>query len=359
MTKVVNIDENSNSENEKDTEIVLTLDAVKKDVLKINSNVGLFKIQSANEWINQAGKKPIQKMLCDVLWFENELCILFADTNIGKSILAVQIGESIASGKPINGLRIETDPQTVLYLDFELSDRQFRKRYISDTEPITEYQFSDNFNRAEIDVDCEIPTAFNDFETYLIHSIELLIVTSNSKILIIDNLTYLRNNNEKASDALPLMKHLKKLKTKYDLSILVLAHTPKRESSKPLSKNDLSGSKMLINFCDCSFAIGESFQDKSLRYIKQIKVRNAECVFDSENVFVSEIGKKDSFLGFDFLRYDREKVHLREVSNEEVNEIDDKVVELKTKGISNYAIAKELKINAMRVQRILKKQKAS
>ena len=111
MTKVVNIDENSNSENEKDTEIVLTLDAVKKDVLKINSNVGLFKIQSANEWINQAGKKPIQKMLCDVLWFENELCILFADTNIGKSILAVQIGESIASGKPISSRSLTIIPR--------------------------------------------------------------------------------------------------------------------------------------------------------------------------------------------------------------------------------------------------------
>ena len=51
---------------------------------------------------------------------------------------------------------------------------------------------------------------------------------------------------------------MKALKSKYGLSILVLAHTPKRDSGKPLGRNDLQGSKMIINFCDSAFAIGES-----------------------------------------------------------------------------------------------------
>ena len=57
------------------------------------------------------------------------------------------------------------------------------------------------------------------------------------------------NLSEKAKDALPLMKHLKVLKNKYNLSILALAHTPKRDLTKPITRNDLQGSKMLINFC--------------------------------------------------------------------------------------------------------------
>ena len=56
--------------------------------------------------------------------------------------------------------------------------------------------------------------------------------------MIIDNLTYLKNETEKAKDALPLMKHLKALKRKYGLSILALAHTPKRDATKQLSRND-------------------------------------------------------------------------------------------------------------------------
>jgi len=45
-----------------------------------------------------------------------------------------------------------------------------------------------------------------------------------AKILIIDNLTYLKNETEKAKDALPLMKHLKALKSKYRLSILAIMY---------------------------------------------------------------------------------------------------------------------------------------
>jgi len=53
---------------------------------------GLFKVRTANEWIELAKDRPVPKMLFGELWFEGELCILFSDTNLGKSILAVQIG---------------------------------------------------------------------------------------------------------------------------------------------------------------------------------------------------------------------------------------------------------------------------
>jgi hypothetical protein len=37
------------------------------------------------------------------------------------------------------------------------------------------------------------------------------------------------------------MEHLKSLKSKHDLTILILAHTPKRDFNKPISNNDLQG----------------------------------------------------------------------------------------------------------------------
>lgn len=94
--------------------------------------------------------------------------------------------------------------------------------------------------------------------------------------MIIDNIIYLKDETEKAKFALPLMKDLQRLKNKYGLSILALAHTPKRDLSKSITRNDLQGSKMLINFCDSSFSIGESSTDKNIRYLKQIKARNTE-----------------------------------------------------------------------------------
>jgi RecA-family ATPase len=183
--KILNDNGKENAENKENNS--LTINELNKDFDKLNSSVGLFKIQTANDWIAEARNKPPQKMLFDVFWFEDELCILFADTNLGKSIKAVQIGESISRGEAINGFRIETQPQNVLYFDFELTERQFRNRYTSECEPITEYKFSENFIRAEINIDAEIPAVFNDFETYLSHSLELAIVRYKSKVLIIDN----------------------------------------------------------------------------------------------------------------------------------------------------------------------------
>src|SRR5476651_846646 len=85
----------------------------------------MFIVKPANYWIEQAKNRPVQKMLFAEFWFDNEICILFADTNLGKSILAVQIGDSISTGKPVPGFKLDAEAQPVLYFDFELTDKQF------------------------------------------------------------------------------------------------------------------------------------------------------------------------------------------------------------------------------------------
>ncbi len=186
-------------------------------------NKGLFTVKTASRWIEQAKTRPIPAMLFGEFWFEGELCILFADTNLGKSILAVQIGNSLSRGEPIRGFKLEAQKQSILYFDFELSDKQFENRYSKEFQH--HYSFDDNFIRVEINPDAIIPES-QTFEDYLNHCLELSIIDTGARVLIIDNLTYLKHETEKAKDALPLMKHLKALKNKYELSILALAHTP-------------------------------------------------------------------------------------------------------------------------------------
>src|ERR1700712_5016348 len=60
---------------------------------------GLLITHSASHWLKKASAKPIPKMLFGKFWYEGEICILFADSNLGKSILAVQIGNCINTGK--------------------------------------------------------------------------------------------------------------------------------------------------------------------------------------------------------------------------------------------------------------------
>ena len=307
-----------------------------------NENKGLFTAKPANKWIEQAKNRPIPKMLFGQLWFENELCILFAESGAGKSILAVQIGNSISKGETIKGFALEAEKQKVLYFDFELADKQFEWRY-SDNYT-NHYSFDGNFIRAEINPNSEIPIKMN-FEEYLNQSLERAISETEAKILIIDNLTYLKSGTETAKDALPLMKHLKDLKKKYNLSILALAHTPKRDLSKPITRNDLQGSKMLINFCDSSFAIGESFIDKNLRYVKQIKQRNCESVYDADNVGVCEIVKPSNFLQFEFRDFGTEKEHLKVPNDKDKEQRKQEAAELKAQNISNREIARQLGVS--------------
>jgi RecA-family ATPase len=330
---------------------------IKERMQVAKNSKGLFKIQSANKWIEQAKTTSTPFMLFSELWHENELCIMFADTNVGKSIIAVQIGDSISKGESIKGFKLETDSQKVLYFDFELTAKQFETRYsIKNEESMkleNHYQFNDNFKRVEINPDADIPED-SKFEDFLIESLEKSVVETNGKVLIIDNITYLNNENEKARNALPLMKQLKALKSKHDLSILVLAHTPKRDSSKPLNKNDLAGSKMLINFCDSCFAIGESHNDNRLRYIKQLKARNTEIVYHEDNVAICQLYKTHNFLEFCFISTSTEAEHLKKVSNEDRDEIIQRVKELSEKGMSQRAIANELGISVGAVNKYIK-----
>ena len=50
---------------------------------------------------------------------------MFADTGKGISALAMQIAQSIASGRGIKPFTSATKPQKVLYLDLEMNDKQF------------------------------------------------------------------------------------------------------------------------------------------------------------------------------------------------------------------------------------------
>lgn len=284
---------------------------------------------SGRNWWMLAVAAGMQQQLCGPLWYEQEICILFADTNVGKSLLAVQIADMIARGAgcdtTLPALRPQTRPQPVVYADFELSMAQFARRYSSpgpDGDEVsmttrTYYAFPPMFHRVELFYDSDVadPEEFarKEFADLIISDLEARIEETGAKVLIIDNITFMATGTETAADAMPLMKKLTSLKKRHSLSILLLAHTPKRNLSNPLTRNDLQGSKMLINFADSAFAIGESRQGKQLRYIKQIKQRNCEMVYGDENVMVCTIGRiSPEFVGFTATGTDRETNHLAE-----------------------------------------------
>lgn len=297
---------------------------------------GMFRVLSANATIEEAKTRPLPTPLYRTLWYDGELCCLFGDSNCGKSILAVQIGDFIAhSGKK------------VLYFDFEMSDSQFSIRY-TNKESQFSYTFPDSVLRVEI---CDFPENGN-FEENVIKNIEETIYAENANVAIIDNITYLCAETEKGDSAIRLMRRLKEIKKKHKISMLVLAHTPKRNKAFPLTPNDLAGSKNLFNFYDSAFAVGVSSKDENLRYIKQLKCRNGGFEHSSDNVIVCDIQKDDSFLKFQFVEYAEESEHLKALGEEDKETLKNKVLERIKNGESLRHIASELNISVGKVQRI-------
>jgi predicted transcriptional regulator len=357
-----NLDKNETELNPKFDDNIFNRDispeAIASHIEDLNKNIStkdsLFLVRSAAQCIEDAKKRPIPRMLFGEFWYEGEICILFADTNLGKSILAVQIANSISSGTPIHKFKLESSPQKVLYFDFELSDKQFEARYSNDFS--SHFIFDPHFLRAEINPDISAPEVSNSSsEDFLYRSLEDVIINTGARILIVDNITYLRRETEHAKEALPLMKYLKSIKAKYNLSILALAHTPKRDLAKPITRNDLQGSKMLINFCDSAFAIGESTQDGQTRYLKQIKARNTEIIYDTENVCTCQISKPDNFLKLGFLKYDTEREHLKQISDTDRDEKISEAKKLNSQGFSNVEIAKQFGVSEGAIRKWFKK----
>jgi len=265
----------------------------------------IFSAMTANETIEVAKSQKNPKKLWKDFWIENEVCCLFADANVGKSILAVQIGNAIAE-------KLNHD-ETILYYDFELSKKQFELRYTDEKSKET-FAFNDKFIRVELDNDkvkeyCE--SSKKPFDEVIIEGIEANIQKYNSKILIVDNLSWLVNMKDTATTAGKLMKRLCEIKKKYGASILVLSHTPKRNLGSPLTQNSLSGSKKLTNFFDAMFAVGMSIKDPSLRYVKQIKVRTGEFKYGADHVELCKIEKNNSFLGFTHVGFSSEEEQLK------------------------------------------------
>ncbi|MDI1240459.1 MAG: AAA family ATPase, partial [bacterium] len=320
-----------------------------------------FIVKSGNDWLTDSRQQKAPKQLFGELWYENEVAILFADTNVGKSILAVQIADAISRGKSgdeSGRLLTKVDEQKVVYFDFELTAKQFEAR-LSEADAETgeyknHYRFHPNFYRAEINPDTTDFGRFRTFEDFVNHAFETTIASTGAKVLIVDNITYLRNETENARNALPMMKFLKSLKSRYDLSLLVLAHTPKRDAGKPIGRNDLQGSKMIINFCDSAFAIGESSKQTGTRYIKQIKARNTEIVYNADNVLLANIRKQSNFLEFVFGETAFEREHLRVITDDQREGLQIKVMELRDQGLTLRAIGEQLKISAMTASRYLR-----
>ena len=298
-------------------------------------NAGMLEIVDANLAMERASMCQNPKPLFDPFWYEGEIGCLFADSNVGKSILAMQIAADIAK------------EQRVLYFDLELSEKQFQLRYTDENGKL--YRFPDKLFRVTINPDL-LGSLSVPFEEAVMGSIEEAAISTESKALVIDNISILCMQTEKGEDAAALVRRLRELRARHGFSILIIAHTPKRNMCNPITQNDLAGSKKLFNFIDSCFAVGKSVVGSNIRYVKQIKVRNSEERHGTDNVQVYSIDKIGPLLCFVYLENSPESMHLRTADKDE---LDGEVLRLSSEGKSMREIASMTGKSKSSVHRII------
>jgi len=352
----------------------------------------LLHARPVSHWLKIGRRLPPQEQLFGPFWLVGELCVLFARTGVGKSILAMQIAESLARGVPLppfDGKDVpRRPPQRVLYIDFELDCDQLAMRYsrISDDgrEFDAPYEFSSHFFRSEMYWNGAVQEGYDGFSDMFFTCLDEHVRDSEATILVIDNITFLDTSaTSNVNVALNVMRKLVELKKYSHVSILVLAHTPKRRRTHPLTEHDLQGSINIANFADSMFAMETSRTGGDIRYLKQIKTRTGRKQCGHTNVAAFSLQKFDlgaelgivqnterppfnNFLGMKFKTFTHEDDHLeipRHTANWNRSTPKDKtsVIEnakrLAAEGKSSRKIALELKISKATASRYMQKGK--
>jgi replicative DNA helicase len=264
-------------------------------LIEFNATLKGYEMPHVMEMAEQATTKSF---LVGSLIKDEDVAILFSGPENGKSVFSIQMADKISRGESMFSglLRNECEPKKVLYFDFELTLSDYKSRYTDGAG--NKYPFLGEGWFLRVGNDDKNPKTFaeiaNNMDRILVRNIEL----HKPNVVFIDNITAMSNGSTADAEvSKKIMDLLLQLKKKYKLTVIVLAHTPKRyDISKPLSLADLAGSSLLAAYADSIIVIGRSKMGNNIKYLLQLKARSGTKIHDEQNVIQVAIEKEGAFL---------------------------------------------------------------
>lgn len=227
----------------------------------------------AKDAVKGRERKP-PEALFDAFWRTGELALLFGEPGAGKSVLAVQIADSLARGTRLLSpdaplkKRIKT-----LYIDLVLSEKQFRERYSG-------YKFAGDLYR-------ETPLEGGD----LFEFVAAMVARYGFKAVIIDDLSLVSRTADGTQEALALMHALRQMAVEMSVSILVLADAYPFVYENQSPERGLRRSRILCGVADSVFALYDG-------KVIQTRSRSGEKVWTAKNKLCCRIEElEDGMLG--------------------------------------------------------------
>lgn len=220
-----------------------------------------------NEVVTKAVANGAPRELRGKNIYEGDRVVIVSGAGVGKSILAMQLGLGIGSGKPCDVFPDECDtaPQRVLLIDAEQEEEDMFLRYGNLAGKIPS-----NITRIS---DCP----FNTPED-VVTSINKEVATWNENgTVIIDNITSLFSL-QSAEKIRGFYSSLRNTQNKFNergfkLTYIILCHETK--SATKLTLKTIMGSGNIGNFATSVFALGYSSLGDDMRFLKALKARRA------------------------------------------------------------------------------------
>ncbi len=221
-------------------------------------------LRPGNDWLKAGGERP--RALFGELWKTGELCVMFGEAGVGKSLLAVQIADSIAKGRGVEPFGPEAGPRRVLYVDLEKTASQFAERY-TEADPDRagrrrRHNFSKRFDRV----------APLDGGYVRAAEIGRRIESSGATVVVIDNLSHMLRGGL-PREAAAAMRELRRVRSAYGVSILVVASAARSTRRSGITAADMAWARTVAPLADNIFAVGRCRSGG--RYIKHLKPNSA------------------------------------------------------------------------------------
>ena len=253
-----------------------------------------FQTRTFGEVVEDGSNAKPRRKIFGAFLYEDTNTYFFSRTNLGKSILAFQIGYAAASGTSLDSclaLRNDTEPMKVLVADLEMDSMTLNERHG------LAKQRTDPALLANLVYLHENPGVKPVFSFDLLAKIEKAAVENNAKLIILDNISRILPDLLKAEDVSRVIEFMKRIRQNTGASFLVIGHCVKSDPRTAISPQSYFGSAHLMNFFTEMFFLDASKDERF--YLCHSKTKRAEIYSKTVPVFTrgyhSTVG-----LGFSF-----------------------------------------------------------
>lgn len=329
-----------------------------------------------------------------IYWAERELCILAGDNGVGKSLMALQVARQLSepmknekrtmkngdfdpeeniTGSPLkegNSLPLPVggdversktegvqkgesrldiaypnpaaqeiphqvrDDNRVLYVDWELTEEDFVRRWGGEDVP-------ENFFWAGFNTDSEMPQHVPDKIDWLLQNFTTTVKETEANILIIDQPDRLHLSPQKWNEFLTKLKALMRT---HKLSVMLVVSNKARHLGRPCGLNNIPKGNLLIPVADSVIMMCQNQRRTCERYFKVLKNRNRVSAENLEFVDIIELENLDGYLNIHPWGYQRERDMLPPNASERKNQQIMQAEKLWNSGLSCLEVGEQIMV---------------